>query len=475
MSWSTGSRVRALLGRFLIALVVASVFTTGVVVAANRKIDDQIAKIPRIDLQLATPPPEGANFLLIGSDTRAFVDNADDALKFGDAESEGGQRSDTMMVAHVEPGSQRTFVVSFPRDLMVNIPGYGRSQINAAYSLENGPQLLADTLEANFGIKINHYVQVDFRGFRSVVDTIGHVWVYIPGRMRDQQSGLSTPYGAGCFPLDGSAALSYVRSRYPEIYDPEYTDGYGDHWRRYGTWSDLERIPRQQNFIRKLAGLAISKSLGDPFLALDLTDNVLQYVEADQGLGRDQINDLVKAFKTVDVNDPASLEMITLPVVADPADSNRVIPGDGADAVVAALNTFGNNTPKALPAPSQVAVAVVDASGRDLGAGIVKALADQGFQARAKGSAAPVTVSEIRYAPEQLRAAEALLAYLPDAKFVPDPSATKAVKLVVGSGFVALTLPSTTTTLPGQVVAPTTTAPPTTTTTLPPEQQCPDG
>jgi hypothetical protein len=301
--------------------------------------------------------------------------------------------------------------------------------------------------------------------------------------MRDLESGLNTPYGGGCYPLSGDAALSYVRSRYPEIYDSTYTDANGEHWRPYGNWSDLERIPRQQSFIRKLAALAISKSLGDPFLALELTDNVLKYLKVDQALGRTEINDLVKAFKTVDVNDPTSLEMITLPVVADPDDPNRVIPGDGSDAVVAQLNTFGDSAPKALPAPSQVSVDVVDASGRDLGVAIVKSLGDQGFVAKAKGTAtattaattATATVTEIRYAPGQLEEAEALLAYLPNAKFVPDPAATKAVKLVIGSDFVNLTLPTTTTTAAGQVAAPTTTAPLPTTTTVPPGQVCGQG
>jgi LCP family protein required for cell wall assembly len=487
MSRSTGSPLRAFLGRFVISLVVASLVVTAVVVVANREINDRIAKIPRIQLALASPPPGGANFLLIGSDTRAFVDNPADATQFGDAQSQGGQRSDTIMVAHVEPGSQRTFVVSFPRDLMVNIPGYGRQQINAAYSLggpQDGAQLLIDTLDANFGIKINHYLAVDFKSFRSVVETIGQVWVYIPGKMRDQYSGLSTPYGAGCFPLNGDAALSYVRARHLEIADPNgpIVDADGTRWRQYDVRADLDRIPRQQSFIRRLAGLAISKSLGDPFLAIDLADNVLHYLTVDQALGRDEVNALVKAFRTVNVNDPNSLQMVTLPVVADPNDANRVIPADAADGVIAALNTFGASTPKALPAPSQVTVDVVDGSGLDLGAGIVNALADQGFKVRAQGSSAPVTVSEIHYAPNQLAAAESLLAYLPDAKLVPDRTATKAVKVVVGSDFVNLTVPSTTTTVPGHAatstVAPTTTAPPTTTllpttTTTPFDQPCP--
>ena len=468
MSWSSGSGLRAFLGRFLISLVIASLVMAAAVVAVNKGIDDRVQKIARVQLALASPPPEGANFLLIGSDSRAFVDNAAEASAFGDAQSQGGQRSDTIMVAHVEPSSQQTFVVSFPRDTMVNIPGYGRDRINAAYSL-GGPQLLIDTLDANFGIKINHYVEVDFKSFQAVVDTIGNVKVYLPGRVRDEETGLNTPFGAGCYPLDGAAALAYVRSRTMEIYDPNgpiVDPVTGEHWRLLDIRADLDRIPRQQAFIRKLAGLAISKSLGDPFLAVALADNVLKFVTVDQALGRDEVNELIRAFKTVNVNDPNSLEMITLPVAADPQNPNvTLVPGAGSDAVVARLNTFGASAPKALPAPSQVKVEVSDGSGKDIGTGVVKALQNEGFKATSGASSPTVAVTEIHYAPNQLAAAETVLNYFPDAKFVPDPTATKAVKVVVGSDFKSLVVPSTTTTVP---LAPGQTAPPTTTTTVPP-------
>ena len=101
----------------------------------------------------------------------------------------------------------------------------------------------------------------------------------------------------GCFALDGEAALAYVRSRTPE-------------YKINGQWvlgdqdaPDLHRIARQQEFIRKLAGLAISKSLGDPFLALDISDRVLGDIKADQNLQRSDVNSLINAFRTVDVND----------------------------------------------------------------------------------------------------------------------------------------------------------------------------
>ena len=123
-------------------------------------------------------------------------------------------------------------------------------------------------------------------------------------------------------------------------------------------------------------------------------------------------------------------------------------------------------------------VEVSDGTGKGLGPGRgERHCSSEGFKATAgRELARPSPVSEIHYAPNQLAAAETLLNYFPDAKFVPDPTATKAVKVVVGSDFKSLVVPSTTTTVPlapGQTAAPTTTTvPPTTTTTLPPVDEC---
>jgi LCP family protein required for cell wall assembly len=471
---------------------------TSAVALVDRGITDRVAKIRRVKLTLAPPPPGGANYLIIGSDTRAFVDtsgDANDALKFGDPNvdpSLGGQRSDTMMVAHVEPSAQRTFVVSFPRDLMVDVPGTpGKSQINSAYS-EGGADLVAQTLKANFDIDINHYLEVDFKSFREIVNEIGNVTVYVPGKMRDDvESNFYTPYGNGCYPLDGDAALAYVRARHLEIADPngEIVDpDTGERWSKYDDWSDLERIQRQQYFIKKLAGLAISKSLSDPFLALSLTDNVLKYIAADQNLTRDDVNALVRAFKTVNVNDTNSIRFTTLPFETYPEDPNRVQPSPEAAQVVEQLRTFGDDTPKpATVQPSQVKVRVTDATGTNVGPSVVENLVAQGFQASqvqsksgvstsgpAKPTTATVSTTEIRYAPSQAEEAKALVGYFPDAKLVTDASATDAVNLVLGTSFPGqITVPSTTTTVPPSTVpgAPATTAPATsstTTTTVPP-------
>jgi anionic cell wall polymer biosynthesis LytR-Cps2A-Psr (LCP) family protein len=345
------------------------------------------------------------------------------------------------------------------------------------------------TLKVNFGIDINHYLEVDFKSFQEIVDEIGNVTVYVPGKMRDEyESNFSTPYGGGCYALSGDAALAYVRARHLEIADPNgdiVDPDTGEHWSKYDDWSDLERIQRQQYFIKKLAGLAISKSLSDPFLALSLSDNVLKYLVADQKLSRDDVNALVRAFRTVNVNDTNSIRFTTLPFEAYPDDPNKVQPSPEAAQVVDQLRTFGDDTPKpATVEPSQVKVRVTDATGTNVVASVVENLTQQGFHAspvqagpnaNATGTLKPATrtvaTTEIRYAPSQAEEAKALLEYFPDAKLVADATARDAVQLVLGTSFPGeITLPSTTTTPSTVPGAPATTAAPssTTTTTVPP-------
>jgi len=138
-----------------------------------------------------------------------------------------------------------------------------------------------------------------------------------------------------------------------------------------------------------------------------------------------------------------------------------------ADAVVQQLRTFGDDKPKpATVQPSQVKVRVVDATGTGVGASAVRALAFLGFQATDGKPQPTIAVTEIRYGYGQSEEAIALLDYIPDAKLVPDPTAKDSVYLVLGSSYPGtITLPTTTTTLPG---TPVTTAPPSTTTTLGP-------
>ncbi|MEX2100864.1 MAG: LCP family protein [Acidimicrobiia bacterium] len=440
---------RAFAGRLLISLLVVSSLTVAGVAAVNRGIDDRIQKVHRIPLTLAPAPPEGANYVIVGSDTRAVV-SAPDASGFGDTVTNPGQRSDTLMVAHVEPGAQRTFVVSFPRDLLVDIPGVGKAKINAAYD-NGGPKKVVETLEANFpGLKINYYVGVDFRSFKGVVDAIGSVGVYFPQLTRDfdpDPKGGATDFEtpkAGCMRLDGDTALQYVRSRHLQEFDPV-----AGKWVAIGADApDIHRIERQQAFIRELAGIAIDKSLGDPITALDISEQVTGFLDFDEGLGRPQINELIRAFRTVDVNDPNSIEFATLPWIVNPSQAYGATllpkPGD-TDDLIARLQTFGNTPPPPKVVPSQVRVRVIDATDKGFQKAVRDSLVNQGFVAAGTGiEKFPVQTTDIRYAPNQVEGAKLLLDYFPDARLVPDPLVSDFVIVVLGANFDGeLTVPTT--------------------------------
>jgi LCP family protein required for cell wall assembly len=211
------------------------------------------------------PPadPTAANFLLTGADNGACVDpDSPYAPAFGDEDSgRVGERSDTIMIMRVDPAAKRVAVLSFPRDLYVTIAGSGnRARINSAYRRDD-PQRLIDTIYENFGIGTDHFIQVDFCTFKTLVDAVGGVTVPFEFPARDPNSGLDVP-GPGCFTFDGDHALAYVRSRHYEYEDPP---GSGD-WREDPS-SDLGRISRQQDFLRRSLTSVLNKGLLNPSVA----------------------------------------------------------------------------------------------------------------------------------------------------------------------------------------------------------------
>jgi hypothetical protein len=141
----------------------------------------------------------------------------------------------------------------------------------------------------------------------------------------------------------------------------------GLRWRLLDVRADLDRIPRQQDFIRKLAGVAIAKSLSDPFLALQISDNVLGDIKADGALTRDDVNALIRAFKTIDVNDQNSVQFETLPTVPDPSNPNvTLVAGPGATISPTTPYVRGQHAAPAGVTPSQVTVQV-RGNGRSIG------------------------------------------------------------------------------------------------------------
>ncbi len=154
--------------------------------------------------QKAYQKPEGqVNILLLGSDMR---------------EDDYGFRTDSITWVSLNPKGGFVSAISFPRDLFVFIPGYGENRINTAFGW-GGFDLLADTLDINFGVRPDKYVLVDMRGFTSVVDNLGGIYVQAEENLTDScASWISASgecsVGPGLVHLDGDTALWYARSRY---------------------------------------------------------------------------------------------------------------------------------------------------------------------------------------------------------------------------------------------------------------------
>jgi LCP family protein required for cell wall assembly len=156
------------------------------------------------------------NYLLVGSDSRACIDpNSPYAGAFLTEGNDIGDRSDTIMVLRVDPDESQAAILSFPRDLWVKIGSTNRkSRINSAFDKDD-PSRLVDTIQQNFLIPINHYIEVDFCAFKYLVDAIGGVTIPFAYPTRDRYTGLNVE-APGCVAMTGDEALAYVRSRHYE-------------------------------------------------------------------------------------------------------------------------------------------------------------------------------------------------------------------------------------------------------------------
>ena len=312
----------------LLAVVVGAVGAFGVIRAANARTAD----IERIEgLELALTPQDGParNYLLIGSDSRENADpNAADFGGIGDANQVTGRRSDTIMILRQEEDGNGASIVSLPRDLWVDVAGHGPNRINSACS--HGTDVLASTITQQLGIPINHVVDIDFNGFKDLVDAVGGTTVCFLYPTRDKNTGLDQQ--PGCHVLDGVESLQYARSRYYE----EFRDG---QWRTDPT-SDLGRIERQQTFLQQTADGTIDKLQSDPFLASELIDAGTAAVRMDPGL------DPVGAAGTLRKAFSAGLNKYQLPVSGVTKNGNAVLVLDpGAEPILDYFRGIGPPPP----------------------------------------------------------------------------------------------------------------------------------
>jgi polyisoprenyl-teichoic acid--peptidoglycan teichoic acid transferase len=245
------------------------------------------------------PPidPKAQNFLIYGTDSRACIDpNSPYAPAFLGPE-DTGTNLDTIMVIRVDPATDTAAILSFPRDLWVKMPNSGRSaMINSVYD-KNQRDRLSQTIETNFGFRVDHTIEVDFCAVKSLVDAVGGVNVPFVFPARDGHTGLRVD--KGCHHFQGEEALAYVRSRYYEFFD-------GKQWIDDGEkYSDLSRIARQQDFVKRMVQKAIDKGARKPSTAKKLIEIGLKNVSVDGDLS---INDLLTLSQVLKGLDPAAIK-----------------------------------------------------------------------------------------------------------------------------------------------------------------------
>ncbi|MFD4629412.1 LCP family protein [Streptomyces sp. NPDC058284] len=254
------------------------------------------------------------DILVLGSDSRSG-DNA----KYG--KDEGAARSDTAMIVHVHKGHKTASVVSIPRDTLISRPscktddgrtdpGGRRQMFNTAYEV-GGPACAVKTVEKMSGIRMDHYIEVDFTGFKKLIDTLGGVDITTKKAIHDKDSHLDLD--AGTHTLSGEQALGLVRTRH----------GVGD-------GSDLGRIQLQQAFIKAL--LDQVKDIGlfsNPKKMFDLANDATSAITTDSDLN--DVRSLASFANGLKGIGAGGMKMVTLPIQYDPDDLNRVLPLEEAD------------------------------------------------------------------------------------------------------------------------------------------------
>ncbi|GIU84095.1 MAG: transcriptional regulator [Acidimicrobiales bacterium] len=339
----------------------------------------RLGQIPRLGGLPLSRPEEGEpeNYLVVGSDSRDVVDPSDpNSGAFLGEEVEGGRRADTIMVIRVYPKGDRIEILSIQRDLWLPIgPDGEHRRINSAYGEPDGARALIRVIEEHLGIPVHHYAEVDFRGFRGLVQVIGGVPMWFDTAYRDRRTGLQIPE-SGCRVLGPDEALAFVRSRHLEYLGPDgrwHTDPTGDHG----------RISRQQIFVRN--ALAKGRDLAritNPRKFNELIDVALRYVKIDEHA---EIGKLMAVGQRFAEFEGETIETFVLPV------KDYVTPGGAAVVVLdevralPVLNVF-KGLPRDHVDPSQVSLMVLNGSGRPGEAAAARdALTNIGFKVAGVG------------------------------------------------------------------------------------------
>ncbi|WP_369634112.1 LCP family protein [Nocardia sp. JMUB6875] len=422
------------------------------------------------------------NFLIVGTDTRAGTNSQLGAGSVDDAE---GARSDTVMLVNIPADRQRVVAVSFPRDLDVTRPdcegwnndkatytgekfyGAAGDKLNATYAL-GGPKCLTKVITKMSGLKINHFVGIDFAGFESMVDVVGGVEVCSTKPLVDEVLGtvLTTP---GKQVVNGSTALDYVRARH--VYGEER--------------SDYDRINRQQRFLSSLLRSALSsKVLFDPGKLNGFIDAFAQHSFMDNV----STKDLLTLGRSLQKMQAGNITFLTVPTAGTTSYGNEIpresdikaifraviddqpLPGEKkTDTPASTTNAAPAAKPKLTAVdPSTVSLQVSNGSGQAGIAGTTATkLANQGFQIYSTGNYADgvSAKTKVRYSSGHEAEAATVASSIPGAILEPASGLGSIVEVVVGSDYTGTvkaptsfgqTLPDTPTDAGGPSAAPVT-------------------
>ena len=337
------------------------------------------------------------NILLVGSTDRCAlkVQNAAYGLCQNGV---NGVNSDIVMIIHLDPSTGQVALLSIPRDTFIpNARSTGANKIDAA--LYEGAGQLASAVEEDFGIPINHYVELNFDTFANVVDALGGVELNFPVPIFDAESGLNIK-SPGCYLLDGYHALQVVRARHLQI-QPNPTNHIHQQWPQEQE-SDIARIRRTHEFLRVLAAKVASRGLSNPFTDQSIALSVLSSLQVDQNFSEHHMISLAETFAHVKIN---NVEQLTYPVASVVGGSylykgyyygDVVFPINPTGAAVIRKVFFVNPNQntfnyKLLPTPSSINVTVENGTGTTAQAATIgNGLKALGFHVTGVGDRTPV-------------------------------------------------------------------------------------
>ena len=203
----------------------------------------------------------------------------------------------------MNPIDNQAAILSFPRDMWVRQAESNRSnRINANFEKKN-PNRLIRNIKENFGISIDHYINVDFCAFAGIVDAVGGVRVPFMYRARDKKTGFKVLRARVCYTFQGDHALAYMRSRHYQWLNPKTKK-----WTSDGT-SDWGRISRQQDFMKRVIRKSLEKAKKNPRVASGILNAALKNIITDDKLSPLTVLQLGQAMKNFNTDTMGSYTM----------------------------------------------------------------------------------------------------------------------------------------------------------------------